>query len=136
MKVHETRSHARTSGEEEKAMTRKQKAESNEHEAVQSPKKPKSTENDNVDQPNGKSAADIAAEFEEFSKAITDHLSIQQMREILEANGQDTSGSDSSILSKWFVSLPLPHTHPKALAIFNCLSSFFYLFFILKFHAL
>jgi poly [ADP-ribose] polymerase len=114
MKVHETRSHARTSGEEEKGMTRKQKAESNEHDAVQSPKKPKSTENDNVDQPNGKYAADIAAEFEEFSKAIREHLSIQQMRDILEANGQDTSGPDTSILLKWFVSLPLPHTHPKA----------------------
>ena len=46
MKVHETRSHARASGEEEKVMTRKQKAENKEQEAEQSPKKPKS-ENEN-----------------------------------------------------------------------------------------
>uniref|UniRef100_A0A2N9ITZ2 Poly [ADP-ribose] polymerase n=1 Tax=Fagus sylvatica TaxID=28930 RepID=A0A2N9ITZ2_FAGSY len=98
MKVHETRSHARPSAEEEKVMTRKQKAESKEHEAEQSPKKPKS-ENDHG-QPNGKAAAEIAAEFEEFCKAIKEHLSIQQMREILEANGEDSSGPDSSIVSK------------------------------------
>ena len=101
MKVHETRSHARPSAEEEKVMTRKQKAESKEHEAEQSPKKPKS-ENDHG-QPNGKAAAEIAAEFEEFCKAIKEHLSIQQMREILEANGEDSSGPDSSIISKWLV---------------------------------
>lgn len=105
LKVNERRSHARTSGEEEKViMTRKQKAEIsnvNEHEAEQSPKKPK-TQNDN-DQPNGKHAADIAAEFEEFCKAIREHLSIQQMREILEANGQDASGPDTAIVSKWLV---------------------------------
>lgn len=101
MKVNE-RSHGRTSGEEEKViMTRKQKAESNEQDAEQSPKKSK-TENDDG-QPNGKSAADVAAEFEEFCKAIRDHLSIQQMREILEANGQDTSGPDGAIISKWLV---------------------------------
>lgn len=104
LKVNERRSHARTSGEEEKViMTRKQKAEIsnvNEHEAEQSPKKPK-TQND--DQPNGKHAADIAAEFEEFCKAIREHLSIQQMREILEANGQDASGPDTAIVSKWLV---------------------------------
>uniref|UniRef100_A0A7N2QX97 Uncharacterized protein n=1 Tax=Quercus lobata TaxID=97700 RepID=A0A7N2QX97_QUELO len=76
MKVHETRSHARASGEEEKVMTRKQKAESKEHEAEQSPKKPKS-ENENG-QPNGKDAAEIAAEFEEFCKAIKEHLSINK----------------------------------------------------------
>lgn len=99
MKVHETRSHARASGEEEKVMTRKQKAENKEQEAEQSPKKPKS-ENENG-QPNGKDAAEIAAEFEEFCKAIKEHLSIQQMREILQANGEDSSGPDSAIVSKW-----------------------------------
>jgi hypothetical protein len=103
MKVNERRSHGRTSGEEEKViMTRKQKAESNEQDAEQSPKKSK-TDQDDDGQPNGKSAADVAAEFEEFCKAIRDHLSIQQMREILEANGQDTSGPDGAIISKWLV---------------------------------
>ncbi|KAG7950563.1 hypothetical protein I3843_13G120700 [Carya illinoinensis] len=96
MKVHETRSHARAA-EEEKVLTRKQKAaESNEQEAVQSPKKPK-PENDNT-QINGRSADEIAAEFEEFSKAIREHLSIEQMREILKANGQDSSGPDFDII--------------------------------------
>ncbi|KAM3692862.1 hypothetical protein ACJW31_08G121200 [Castanea mollissima] len=97
MKVHETRSHARASGEEEKVITKKQKAESKEHEAEQSPKKLRS---ENENQPNGKNAAEIAAEFEEFCKAIKEHLSIQQMREILEANGEDFSGPDSAIVSK------------------------------------
>ncbi|KAK9999574.1 hypothetical protein SO802_019177 [Lithocarpus litseifolius] len=96
--VHETRSHARVSGEEEKVMTRKLKAENKEHEAEQSPKKPKS-ENENG-QPKGKDAAEIATEFEEFCKASKEHLSIQQMREILEANGEDSSGPDSVIVSK------------------------------------
>lgn len=58
------------------------------------------SENENG-KPNGKDAAEIAAEFEEFCKAIKEHLSIQQMREILEANGEDSSGPDSAIVSKW-----------------------------------
>lgn len=82
-------------------MTRKQKAESKEHEAGQSPKKPRSEIEDR--QPNGKNAAEIAAEFEEFCNAIKEHLSIQQMREILEANGKDFSGPDSALVSKWLV---------------------------------
>nr|POE75731.1 poly [adp-ribose] polymerase 3 [Quercus suber] len=91
-------------GEEEKVMTRKQKAESKENEAEQSPKKPKS-ENESG-QPNGKDAAEIAAEFEEFCKATKEHLFIQQMREILEANGEDSSSPDSAIVSKCYSLTP------------------------------
>lgn len=109
--VHETRSHARAA-EEEKVLTRKQKAaESNELEAVQSPKKPK-PENDNT-QINGRSADEIAAEFEEFSKAISEHLSIEQMREILKANGQDSSGPDFDIIYRWLVHL-IPILSPSS----------------------
>ncbi|POO01272.1 Poly [ADP-ribose] polymerase [Trema orientale] len=79
-------------------MTRKQKAENKAHEGEQSPKKLKS-ENENG-HPNGKSAADIAAEYEEFCKAIKEHLSLDQMRQILEANGLDSSGSDGSVLRR------------------------------------
>ncbi|KAL0436304.1 UNVERIFIED_CONTAM: protein ADP-ribosyltransferase PARP3 [Sesamum radiatum] len=96
-KVHETRSHAHSSGDDERKITRKQKAEGKtaEAEAEQSPKKAKIEDEDNTKdengQENGKSTEDIKAEFEKFCKATSEHLSIQQMREILEANGQDAA---------------------------------------------
>ncbi|CAA0810685.1 Poly [Striga hermonthica] len=95
MKVHETRSHAQAPGKEEKMVTRKQKAES---EAGQSPKKAKMEDEDG--QPSKKSIEEIKAEFEKFCKATSEHLSIQQMREILEANGQDSSGSDDAVVPR------------------------------------
>ncbi|EXB38460.1 Poly [ADP-ribose] polymerase 3 [Morus notabilis] len=80
-------------------MTRKQKAESKGQEGGHSPKKPKS-ENDNGQQ-NGKPAhEDITAEYEDFCKAIREHLSLDQMRQILEANGLDSSGSEGSVMRK------------------------------------
>lgn len=82
-------------------VTRKQKAESKVHEAEQSPKKAKS-EDDNGKN-NGKSTSEIAAEFEKFCKATREHLSIAQMREILEANGQDLPDSDDAVVPKWLV---------------------------------
>ncbi|OIT08015.1 PREDICTED: poly [ADP-ribose] polymerase 3 [Nicotiana attenuata] len=98
MKVHERRGHPHAS-DEEKKVTRKQKAESKSQESGQSPKKPK-TEGDN-EQANGKSnATDIAAEFEKFCKATSEHLSIKQMREILEANGRDSSVSDDAVVPR------------------------------------
>ncbi|GER36564.1 poly [ADP-ribose] polymerase, partial [Striga asiatica] len=100
MKVHETRSHAQAPGKEEKMVTRKQKAES---EAGQSPKKAKTEDEGQDGQPSKKSIEEIKAEFEKFCKATSEHLSIQQMREILEANGQDSSGSDDAVvpLCEW-----------------------------------
>ncbi|PQQ12968.1 poly [Prunus yedoensis var. nudiflora] len=98
MRVHETRSHSHPNTEEDKVMTRKQKAENKAHEAEQSPKKPKS-EGDNG-HANGKSSEDIVAEFEKVCTAVKDNLSTEQMREILEANGQDSSGSDANVLRK------------------------------------
>ncbi|KDP37595.1 hypothetical protein JCGZ_07941 [Jatropha curcas] len=100
MKVHEKRSQAHApAAEEGKIMTRKQKAENKGQEGEQSPKKAKS-ENDTSHSSNGKSKADIAKEFEDFSKAIREKLSIAQMKEILDLNDQDSSGSDGAITTK------------------------------------
>lgn len=83
-------------------MTRKQKAENKAHDAEQSPKKAKA-ESDNG-HPNGKSSADTAsAEFDEFCKAINEHLSVEQLREVLEANGLDSSGPDHVVVRRWSV---------------------------------
>ena len=101
--VHETRSQSHAH-EEDKVMTRKQKAESKAREGEQSPKKPKYENNKNGLQ-NRKSAADLTEEYEEFCKAINEHLSVDQMRQILEANGLDSSGSESSVIRKWLVNI-------------------------------
>lgn len=102
IKVHETRSHAHTPMDEDKVMTRKQKAEhrAQEAEQSQSPKKPKPEHNGH---PNGKSAGEVARQFEDLCKATEENLSVDQMREILEANGQDSSGSDGNVIAKWLV---------------------------------
>ncbi|KAK7263390.1 hypothetical protein RJT34_30979 [Clitoria ternatea] len=95
LKVHETRSHVHAPGEEEKVMTRKQKAESKAHEVEHSPKKAKvETEDGHT---NGKSAKGVAQEYDEFCKATNEHLPLEQMKEILEANAFDSSGSDLEI---------------------------------------
>ncbi|KAK6119900.1 hypothetical protein DH2020_046347 [Rehmannia glutinosa] len=47
-----------------------------------------------------KSTEEIKAAFEKFCKATSEHLSIQQMREILEANGQDSTGSDDAVVPR------------------------------------
>lgn len=83
-------------------MTRKQKAESKGQEGGHSPKKPKS-ENDNGQQNGEPAHEDITAEYEDFCKAIREHLSLDQMRQILEANGLDSSGSEGSVMRKWLV---------------------------------
>ncbi|ESW04414.1 hypothetical protein PHAVU_011G093100 [Phaseolus vulgaris] len=95
MKVQETRSHVHAPGEEEKVMTRKQKAESKAHEVEHSPKKAKVENEDG--HVNGKTVADVADEYDEFCKATNEHLPLEQMKEILEANGLDSSGSDLEI---------------------------------------
>ncbi|KAL1361409.1 hypothetical protein HN51_009800 [Arachis hypogaea] len=89
MKVH---------GEEEKViMTRKQKAESiNKQTQDNSPKKAKiEIDDDAHNTTNGKSSC---AEFDNLSKAMSDHLSVDDMRQILEANGVDSSASSYSDL--------------------------------------
>ncbi|CBI28338.3 unnamed protein product, partial [Vitis vinifera] len=101
VKVHETRPQAHANAEEEKAGGKKQKAENKTHEAEQAQKKAKPEKEDKDNgQKNGKSAAEIAKEFEQFCKATSQHLSIKQMREILEANEQDHSGSDDAVVPR------------------------------------
>ncbi|KAL5169733.1 Poly [ADP-ribose] polymerase 3 [Glycine soja] len=94
-KVQETRSHVHAPGEEEKVMTRKQKAESKAHEVEHSPKKAKVEKEDG--QINGKSETGVAEEYDEFCKVTNEHLPLEQMREIMEANSLDSSGSDLEI---------------------------------------
>jgi len=101
MKV-EARSHnVHAHGEEEKVMTRKQKAESKAHEVEHSPKKAK-VEDENG-HTNGKSASNAVQEYDEFCKVTNEQLSLEQMKEILEANGLDSSGSDLEITRRWLV---------------------------------
>ncbi|MCD7468821.1 hypothetical protein HAX54_007319 [Datura stramonium] len=86
MKVHEKRSHSHASDEEKKVSRR----------AAQEAKKQRKTDDDN-----GKSNADAAAaEFEKFCRVTREHLSIKQMREILEANARDTSISDEAVVPR------------------------------------
>lgn len=106
MKVHEKRPHSHSSSgaEEEKMVTRKQKADNKaQHDAEHAPKKAKSKKNENSSQSNGKTIGDAASVFEKFCRTISEHLSIEQMRKILEANGQDTSGSDDAVVPRWLV---------------------------------
>ena len=98
MKVHETRSHAHGMGEEEgKMTTRKQKAEARVHETEKN-KKAKPAETERV-----KSVEGFARDFPDFCKAVSQHLSIEDMRKLLEANAQEASGSDEDLLFRWYV---------------------------------
>ncbi|EPS73841.1 hypothetical protein M569_00904, partial [Genlisea aurea] len=99
-KVHDRSTpHAHSGGNEERMVTRKQKAEgkSIESEREQSPKKSK-VEDDENGKELEKSTEAVKADFENFCKATKERLSIKQMREILEANGQDSSGSDDAVV--------------------------------------
>lgn len=87
-------------------MTRKQKAEgkaTTEAEAEHSPKKAKieDDDDDNEHENGGKSTEDIKEKFDKFCKATSEHLSIPQMREILEANGEDARGADDAVVPRW-----------------------------------
>nr|CAB3446769.1 unnamed protein product [Digitaria exilis] len=80
--VHETRSRAHAAAQEEgKAATKKQKTESK-------------------DQERGQHVASKNKKFAEFCKGIGEHLSVEDMRKILQANEQDASGSDDAIVPR------------------------------------
>jgi len=51
-------------------------------------------------EPNGREAA--ARDFAELCKAIGEHLSLEDMRKILEANEQDASGSEDAVVPRWY----------------------------------
>ncbi|XP_051113230.1 protein ADP-ribosyltransferase PARP3 isoform X2 [Andrographis paniculata] len=111
MQVQETRS-----GEGDRMVTRKQKAEAKtgeaEAEAEHAPKKARADEEDEEREKqtkkeetesrenNWKSTEDVKAEFERLCKVTREHLSIQQMRDILEANGQNAAGSDDAVVPR------------------------------------
>lgn len=77
---------------------RKHKAEGKLPEAEQSPKKAKS-ENES---PNG--SGDAASEYKDFCKAVEENLSVDQIKEVLETNGQDCSAPEETLLAQWSVS--------------------------------
>lgn len=117
--VHETRSRTLAASQEEgKAAPKKQKTESKEQEGgQQAPSKNKKTadneEHDGEQEPsknkklkaeesdlNGKATA--VKEFSEFCKAIREHLTIEDMRKILQGNEQDASGSEDAVVPRWY----------------------------------
>nr|DAD28810.1 TPA_asm: hypothetical protein HUJ06_030278 [Nelumbo nucifera] len=103
MKGPETRSQAYAGADEdEKVGTRKHKTVKAEHKEQELEHKNKKTKSENCvnGHPNGKSTADVPAEFDEFCKATKEQFSIQQMKEILEANDQDSSGSDDAVVHR------------------------------------
>ncbi|KNA12642.1 hypothetical protein SOVF_124230, partial [Spinacia oleracea] len=92
----QTRSQGHDHGEE-KMKTRKQK--SHEQTDQQTPVKKTKQENENEDRKtNGKAAS--SKEYEEFCKAIRENLSPDQMKAILQFNGQDPTGLDDSVISR------------------------------------
>ncbi|KAH7680639.1 poly [ADP-ribose] polymerase protein [Dioscorea alata] len=103
MKVHETRSQTHSSAEEEgKTGTRRQKTESRGHEGdhpSSKTKKAKVANNENG-KDSGKSIVEVGEEFDEFCKTMKEHLSVEEMRRILEVNGQDASGSDDAVVTR------------------------------------
>lgn len=102
-KVHETRSSA--AGSEDQKMTRRKHKTDTSHESGEkhADKKAKS-DNGNDSKRNGNLDREtVTAEFEKFCKEISDHLSIEQMRNILEANGRGWTGSDDAVVPRWLV---------------------------------
>lgn len=99
VKVHETRSSA--AGSEDQKMTRrKHKTDNTSHDSGENATKKAKSDNGS----NGKlDRENIAAEFEKFCKEISDQLSIEQMRKILEANGRGWTGSDDAVVPRWLV---------------------------------
>ncbi|KAK9122771.1 hypothetical protein Sjap_012373 [Stephania japonica] len=95
--AHETRSRAHASAEDEKTGTRKHKTEGKAQATATQQAQPKKAKSEN-DEHNG--VEDVESQFEEFCKAVKEHLSVQQMRGILKANEQDSSGPDDSIIRR------------------------------------
>jgi len=114
--VHETRSRVHAVAQEEgKVASKKQKSENEDQERGQhvpsknkkpvdnkgqdgeseAPTKSKKLKADESE-PNGREAA--ARDFAEFCKALGEHLSLDDMRNILEANEQDASGSEDAVV--------------------------------------
>jgi poly [ADP-ribose] polymerase len=111
LEVHETRSRTHAT-EEGKAAPKRQKAENNEQEGGQQGSSKNKSDEPEVpvktkklkgkeSELNGKENA--TKEFTDFCKAIREHLSVEDMRKILEANEQDASGSEDAVVPSWYV---------------------------------
>ncbi|KAJ8440521.1 hypothetical protein Cgig2_022962 [Carnegiea gigantea] len=98
MKV-ETRSQTQAHDQEDKIMTRKQKAESKAAATDQTEQPNKKAKQEN-ETDNGKTNGKPSKEYEDFCKAITENLSVDQMKEILEVNGQEPSGPDDAVIAR------------------------------------
>lgn len=72
---------------------RKHKAEGKLPESEPSQKKAK-PENEN-------GTGDVASEYKDFCKAVEENLSIDQIKEVLETNGQDSSAPEETLLAQW-----------------------------------
>ncbi|CAN1120708.1 Protein ADP-ribosyltransferase PARP3 [Linum perenne] len=60
----------------------------------------KKTKNEAASSGSSTAGDDLSKEFDEYCKAVREHLSIAQMREILELNDHDPSGSEGLVISK------------------------------------
>ncbi|XP_073133427.1 protein ADP-ribosyltransferase PARP3-like [Henckelia pumila] len=98
MVLHQWQSHRNSRSDDEERNARKQKAKGKAPVTEKSPKKSR-TEDENG-QDNGESAKDIKAKFKKFCETVTEHLSMKQMREILEANDHDSGGSDDAVVPR------------------------------------
>ncbi|KAF3787313.1 putative poly ADP-ribose polymerase 3 [Nymphaea thermarum] len=85
----ETRSHTRGAAAEEDTKVGARKQKGHEPESGQQLKRTR-----------GRSSAEIAAEFGEFCKAARQHLSVEQMKKILEASDQNPTGSDDAVVPR------------------------------------
>ncbi|PIA28297.1 hypothetical protein AQUCO_07200152v1 [Aquilegia coerulea] len=101
MKAPETRSRAHATHEDEKVGTRKHKAADvkGEEAADHKAKKTKSENTEEEKDQNGHSNGEkVLEEFVEFCKTTQEKLSVEDMKELLEVNGQDTSGSEHALV--------------------------------------
>ncbi|KAG8371172.1 hypothetical protein BUALT_Bualt13G0059400 [Buddleja alternifolia] len=88
--------------ERREKVLRKMKVEEVRSEVTRKHKSDHEADNDEHSAKKGRITEDpqIKAEFEKLCKAITDHLSVQQMSEILEVNGQDASGDSDAVVRR------------------------------------
>ena len=87
-------------------MTRKQKAESKAAATDQTEQPTKKAKQEN-ETDNGKTNGKPGKEYEDFCRAISEDLSVDQMKEILQLNGQEPSGPEDAIIARWYAPMNL-----------------------------
>lgn len=111
LEVHETRSRTHAT-EEGKDAPKRQKEEHKEQEGGKErpskskkpvePEAPTKTKKLKGGESEHDGKENATKEFAEFCKVIREHLSVEDMRKILEANGQDASGSEDAVVQSWY----------------------------------